>query len=207
MNSSCTGGHTSGFYELQNAGPARGMSCLPRCVCLRNDQGYKRKRKGDPMKVSSRLVLGLVISLSLAVHGVQAQERGNKQKRGNKQMQQGGAAAGAMQGGMQQGPVGFGNVGQQAGQLAQLMLANFDQDRDAALNAAELQVALATLMQRMQANRPPGAGNAAAMLGQGQGMMHQFRHRQGNAQFGAGAQGGGSGRGGKSGGAKAGRGR
>ncbi|MCU0962574.1 MAG: hypothetical protein MUF48_20960 [Pirellulaceae bacterium] len=126
------------------------------------------------------------------------------QGQGVKKLQQGGVPAGGGQGGGPQRGMAGGNAMPGGGQLAQMMLANFDQNGDAALNLFELQMALDALLQRLNAHRVPGPGDVAMGGGQGQQMMRRVQHGQGDGRAGAGPHGGGQGRSGKAGGARGG---
>ena len=75
------------------------------------------------------------------------------------------------------------------------MLANFDQNGDAALNLVELQAALGVLFQHLQGNRQDGEVGQGA--GQGNGLMNQARRGEGHDQFVGHPEGGGPGRGGR----------
>jgi hypothetical protein len=85
----------------------------------------------------------------------------------------------------------------QTGQLAQLMIANFDRDGDGMLNAVELQAALTAFLVRLSANgrffqmqqmgnqgvqQQPVGFQGGVPQGFGRGPMPAFRDRGGNQQ-------------------------
>ncbi len=166
------------------------------------------------MRATFTLCLSLVIATSLLISTADAQGR-----RGDKNGNRGAAGDGAADPGngqQNQHRERNGMGGPQAGgapmaQVAQMLIAQCDQNGDGALNAAELQVALNALMQRMQAQMQQRQGMGQAMgfgmgmgmaqgQGQGQGMRGQFGAGQGQpGQAGQAGGRGGAGRGGNGG--------
>lgn len=117
--------------------------------------------EGVAMKTSMTLVSSLVIGLSLLAQTLLAQ--GNMGQR----MQAG--AAGGQNAGKQAA-----DTAQQAGQMAQFMLMNFDQNGDGALNLLELRTALDAMLQRMRMNEQ--ASDVARAAGtNGQNMIQAQR--------------------------------
>ena len=90
---------------------------------------------------------------------------------------------------------GMGNGFGGAAQMAQMMIAQFDQDGDGALNPAELEVAMTAFMQRMQMRMQQRPGIEQAMGQNAATRQSQMAGRAGRA-----------GRGGKSGTGRSGRG-
>ena len=143
------------------------------------------------MKTSTILLLAVALAIGLVQRSAEAQVGQQRQ------MQNQNALAGANQG--QAFAAQF-----QSGQLAQVMLANFDRDGDGMLNAVELQAALTAFLVRMSANNgllqmqqlgAQGIQQPAAVA-QNAGAAEQIRGFQGRRGMPAGGhQRGGGGRG------------
>jgi hypothetical protein len=122
--------------------------------------------EGVTMKTLLTVVSGLVMGLGLLAQPLFAQGNGQRMQAG---------AAGGQNGGKQAA-----DTAQQAGQMAQFMLMNFDQNGDGALNLLELRAALDAMLQRMHMNEQASDVAKAAAGANGQNMIQAQRGQNAN---------------------------
>jgi hypothetical protein len=158
-----------------------------------------------------KTMIAVSFGLTVAVLLTAAPANADGQRKGKRQLKaEGGEPAANVNDGKKMRNFG-GKMGQAAvgngAQLAQMMIAQFDQNGDSALDAAELSVAMTAFMQTMQAQMQQRFGMAAGSgqpMGQAAGnnmlgKQHQFQHRSGRRGGGGGGGAGGGGGGGNGG--------